>query len=319
MSLAHDMTAAAGTFAADVMAGLTATPKILPARCLWDAVGSALFEAITWLPEYGLTAADQRILETHAAELAALCPAARVAELGSGTGRKTRPVLEAFAARRGVRYHPIDLSTAALQRCGLELSQVAGAQVAPVQCDYLDGLAKVTAARRRGEPLLVLFLGSTIGNFPRPEVVPFLAAVRAGLQAGDALLLGTDLEQRVERLVPAYDDPAGVTAAFDRNVLARMNRELGADCDVARFAHEARWNARERRVEMHLRADSPQVVHIAALRLTVRFAAGETLWTESSYKFDAAEVRAMGAAAGFTVRAQWLDRAWPFAETLLEV
>ncbi len=303
--------------AADVAAGLAATPKHLPSRWLWDAVGSALFEAITRLPEYGLTEADQRILEAHAPELAERCPATRVAELGSGTGRKTRPVLEALSARRMVTYQPIDVSQEPLALCALELSQIEGVRVRPVAADYLAGLAQVAAMRRPRERLLVLFLGSTLGNFERPDAAAFLRAVRDVLARGDALLVGTDLEQRPERLIPAYDDPAGVTAAFDRNVLARLNRELGADFDLPAFAHEARWNRDQRRIEMHLRARTAQRVHIAALGATVRFAAGETLWTESSHKFDADEVRAMAEAAGFTVHAQWRDTPWPFAETLL--
>jgi L-histidine Nalpha-methyltransferase len=306
-------------FAADVAAGLAAAPKFLPSRWLWDAVGSALFEAITWLPEYGLTAADQRILERHAAELATRCPATRVAELGSGTGRKTRPLLEALSARRPVTYQPIDVSHEPLQRCGLELSMVEGVRVRPLAAEYLDGLTQVAGARRPRERVLVLFLGSTIGNFDRPTALAFLGEVRARLASGDALLLGADLEHRPERLIPAYDDPIGATAAFDRNVLTRMNRELGAEFVPANFTHEARWNAAERRVEMHLRALAAQRVPIAVLGRTFHFAAGETLWTESSHKFDAAEVRAMGERAGYTVLAQWLDDGWPFAETLLGV
>lgn len=311
--------ARAAPAAVEGLGGLLATPKQVPSWWLWDAVGSALFEAITLLPEYGLTRADERLLTAHAQALAAHCRATRVAELGSGTGRKTAPVLEALSGRRTVHYHPIDVSPEPLARCARELSVIEGVRVEPVEGDYLVGLARVAASRRAGERLLVLFLGSTIGNFARPEAVAFLRAVRARLVAGDALLLGADLEQRPARLIPAYDDPAGITAAFDRNVLVRLNREAGADFDPAAFVHEARWNADEHRVEMHLRAIAPQTVTVGALGRAIRFAAGETLWTESSHKFDADGVRAMAEAAGFAVEAQWLDEAWPFAETLLRV
>lgn len=306
-------------FAADVAAGLGARPRRLSSRWLYDAVGAALFDAITWLPEYGLTAADERVLAACAGELARRLPGrVRVAELGSGSGRKTPLVLEPFAARGSLAYHPIDLASASLARCARDL-MAERVRVLPVEADYLAGLEQVRARRQPGERLLVLFLGSSIGNFTRDEAARFLTAVRLKLDEGDALLLGTDLEHRPERLIPAYDDAAGVTAAFDRNVLARINRELAGDFDLAGFAHEARWNAAERRIEMHLRARTAQRARIGALALDVRFAAGETLWTESSHKFDSDEAIALGARAGFAHVAQWRDAAWPFAETLFRV
>ena len=306
-------------FVADVGAGLAARPKRLSSRWLYDPVGAALFDAITWIPEYGLTAADERVLTACAAELARRVPRPlRIAELGSGSGRKTRPVLEPFAAAGPLVYHPIDLAGPFLERCVHELAS-ARVRVEPVLADYLAGLAAVVAGRRDGERLLVLFLGSSIGNVTREDGARFLTAVRLRMAEGDHLLLGTDLEQRPERLIPAYDDAAGVTAAFDRNVLARMNRELGADFDLACFAHEARWNAAERRVEMHLVARTAQRVRVAALGREVRFAAGESLWTESSHKFEAREAQQLGVRAGFTPVAQWQDAGWPFAETLLRV
>ncbi|HET7224512.1 MAG TPA: L-histidine N(alpha)-methyltransferase [Candidatus Eisenbacteria bacterium] len=306
-------------FAADVAAGLAARPRRLSARWLYDAVGAALFDAITWLPEYGLTAADERVLAACAGELARRVPGrVRVAELGSGSGRKTPFVLEPFAARATLAYHPIDLAAASLARCARDLA-AERVRVLPVEADYLAGLEQVCARRRPGERLLVLFLGSSIGNFTREEGERFLAAVRLKLDPGDALLLGTDLEHRPERLIPAYDDAAGVTAAFDRNALARINRELAGDFDVAAFAHEARWNAAERRIEMHLRARTAQRARIGALSLEVRFAAGETLWTEGSHKYEAHEAIALGARAGFAHVAQWRDARWPFAETLFRV
>lgn len=306
-------------FAADVAEGLALQPKRLSSRWLYDPVGAALFDAITWIPEYGLTAADERVLIACAPELARrVARPLRIAELGSGSGRKTRPVLEPFAVAGPITYHPIDLAGPFLERCVHELTSPR-IHVEPVHADYLAGLARVAARRRAGERLLVLFLGSSIGNFTRDEAVRFLTAVRLALAEGDHLLLGTDLEHRPERLIPAYDDPAGVTAAFDRNLLARINRELGADFDLAAFAHEARWNGIERRVEMHLVARRPQRVQLAALEREVRFAAGETLWTESSHKFAASEARQLGERSGFTPVQQWQDAEWPFAETLFRV
>lgn len=180
----------------------------------------------------------------------------------------------------------------------------------------MAGLQKVTARRSAGTRLLVLFLGSTIGNFHRREALAFLSQLREMLEPGDALLLGTDLVKPIETLLRAYDDPLGVTAAFNRNLLARMNRELGADFVLPRWAHEARWNTEERRVEIHLRSLEEQSVIVRRAELALRFRRNETIWTESCYKFTTAEVAAIGEQAGFGVEAQWVDAEWPFAETL---
>ena len=303
----------------DVRAGLAGPDrKWLPSRLLYDDLGSALFDAICLLPEYGLTRADERILERHAADIAGLLPApVTIAELGSGSGRKTRWMLEALAARQPVTYAPIDISRAALSRCVRDLDRLAGVMVKPVEADYLAGLAEVTASRSEGQPLLLLFLGSTIGNFERDAAVDFLRDVRRLLQPGDALLLGTDLMKPVARLLAAYDDPLGVTAAFDLNVLARINRELMADFDLSRFEHQARWNAGARRIEMHLVSRRTHAVTIRRLGIRVPFFARETIWTESSHKYTPEESRDIARRTGFEFVGQWLDEEWPFAESLL--
>jgi L-histidine N-alpha-methyltransferase len=301
-------------FAADVRAGLLRPgQKELHSKYLYDELGTALFQAITRLPEYGLTRADRRLLSRHAYEIADVFtgPIA-VAEFGSGTGEKSRIILEAMAAP--VRYYPIDVSQDALAACAKQLADVA--EVSPVHGTYIEALSRVTRQRRPGEPLLVLFLGSTIGNFERRCGLEFLREVRDRLQTGDALLMGADLVKPVPQLLDAYDDPAGVTAAFNLNLLGRINRELGADFNLRVFEHEARYDEREHRIEMHLRSTVDQDVVIPGADCAVRFREGETIWTESSHKFQPKELDAMAAASGFDVRATWADDEWPFAETL---
>ena len=306
-------------FAADVRRGLGGPgPKTLPSKYLYDERGSALFEAITELPEYGLTRAEERILARHAGELPDLLgPAPAIAELGSGSGRKTRLILEAFARRHPTSYFPIEISRSALAASAITLGKVPGVTFHAVAAEYLPGLEDVTLRRPARTPLLVLFLGSSIGNFDRPEGVRFLQRVRALLRPGDALLLATDLEHDRMRLTRAYDDPAGVTAAFDLNLLTRMNRELGADFDPAGFRHEARYDASERRVEMHLRSLRNQHVSIPRAGLDLSIRKGEGIWTESSHKYALDEVDRMAAAAGFWCAGRWTDAEWPFADSLL--
>lgn len=289
----------------------------LPSIYLYDELGTALFEAITLLPEYGLTRADERILRLHAAAMLDRLPGSLlVAELGSGSGRKTRWILEALARRQAVAYFPIDISPAALARCEYELASLGAVSIVGLEYSYLEGLREAVSRRREGQRVLVLFLGSSIGNFERGPAQEFLAAIRAILAPGDALLLGTDLVKAVETMVLAYDDPAGVTAAFNRNLLARMNRELGAGFELRCWAHEARWNAAERRIEMYLRSMTGQRVTIPGAELVCEFAAGETIWTEACHKFEVEEVAAMAASAGFASEAQWVDPEWAFAESL---
>jgi len=303
-------------FQDDVREGLSqAGQKQLPCQYFYDAIGTALFEAITALPEYGLTRADARLIKRLAPELTGhfRAPVA-VAELGSGSGSKTRRILESLAYAGPAAYYPIDLSASALARCAQEMSAVA--DVHPIAETYLNGLRQAVCARRPGQPLLVLFLGSTIGNFERPAAEDFLREVRACLMPGDALLLGTDLIKPLARMLLAYDDPTGVTAAFNRNLLARINRELGGDFALCSFAHEARWNQHHRRIEMHLRSLKAQRVSIRAAGFQCELRKDETIWTESCHKFHAGEIGEMAAAAGFECRAQWLDDTWPFAESL---
>ncbi len=304
-------------FASEVRAGLTrGAQKTLPCRYFYDEVGSALFEAITRLPEYGLTRADARLLVAHAGDLADLLPPHVVtAELGSGSGAKTRPILERLGRRQAVSYYPIDLSRRALAQCARELAAVA--EVTPLEATYLDGLLCAAKRRAPGQTLLVLFLGSTIGNFEPPAAIEFLNAVRCALERGDALLLGTDLVQSEERMIAAYDDAAGVTAAFNRNLLARINRELDGDFHLRRFEHVARYAAAAQRIEMHLRSRRRQTVRVRRANLAVEFAAGETIRTEVCHKFLPNQLCAMAQASGFRVEAQWMDAEWPFAESLL--
>src|SRR3984885_1851475 len=306
-------------FAADVRAGLTRSgQKELPSKYLYDEVGSALFEVICRLPQYGLTRADERLLRRHSDEIVDLLggPVA-VAELGSGTGKKTRWLLEAFCRRQRTAYYPIEISRSALVMCERELSDIDSISILGFEREYLDGLLEVAAERRPGQHLLVLFLGSTIGNFDRPAGIEFLAQVRRILQPGDSLLLGTDLLKSTAQLLSAYDDELGVTAAFNLNLLVRINRELDADFDLAHFEHLAKINQEARSVEMHLRSTCRQTVHIPAAELSVEFLEGETIWTESSHKYSPEEVFEMARTTGFRCEAQWIDEQWPFAENLL--
>jgi L-histidine Nalpha-methyltransferase len=306
-------------FAADVRAGLTRlSQKELPSKYLYDDVGSALFEVISHLPEYGLTRADERLLRRHAREIVdRVAGPVAVAELGSGSGRKTRWLLEAFCRRQRTSYYPVEISHAALVMCQRELSDIDAISIVGFEREYLDGLLEVAAYRKSGEHLLVLFLGSTIGNFDRQAAVSFLSEVRCILQPGDSLLLGTDLEKPTSQLIAAYDDELGVTAAFNLNLLARVNRELGADFDLAQFRHLARINSEARSVEMHLESMRRQVVSIPAAEVVVEFQEGETIWTESSHKYSAEEMFETARAAGFRCEVQWIDEQWPFAENLL--
>jgi|SRR5215472_3970836 dimethylhistidine N-methyltransferase len=306
-------------FAMDVRAGLTrAGQKELPSKYLYDDVGSALFEVISHLPEYGLTRADERLLRRYSDDIAdRVAGPVAIAELGSGSGRKTRWLLEAFCRRQRTSYYPVEISHSALVMCERELSDIDAISIVGFEREYLDGLLEVAAYRKGGQRLLVLFLGSTIGNFDRPAGIRFLSDVRCILQPGDSLLLGTDLEKARSELISAYDDELGVTAAFNLNLLARANRELGADFDLAHFKHRARINEEVRSVEMHLESQQRQIVSIPAAEVVVEFQPGETIWTESSHKYALGEIYEMARAAGFRCEVQWVDQQWPFAENLL--
>ena len=306
-------------FAADVRAGLTKTgQKELPSKYLYDDVGSALFEVISHLPEYGLTRADERLLQRHASEIVdRVSGPVAVAELGSGSGRKTRYLLEAFCRRQRTSYYPVEISHSALVMCQRELSDIDAISIVGFEREYLEGLLEVAAYRKQGQKLCVLFLGSTIGNFDRAAALKFLSEVRCILQPGDALLLGTDLEKPTMQLIRAYDDELGVTAAFNRNLLVRVNRELGADFDLSQFRHVAKINPEARSVEMHLESKRKQVVDIRDAEVVIEFREGETIWTESSHKFAPDEIFKTAQSAGFRCEVQWIDEQWPFAENLL--
>jgi L-histidine Nalpha-methyltransferase len=303
----------------DVRLGLTKSgQKELPSKYLYDSVGSVLFEVISVLPEYGLTRADERLLRRHSEDIVArLTPPTTVAELGSGSGKKTRWMLEALSRHQHISYCPIEISRTALTMCERELGDIDSVSIVGFEREYLDGLMEVAARRRKGEQLLVLFLGSTIGNFEHPADVKFLRQMRGILQAGDALLLGTDLEKPIHQLLDAYDDSLGVTAAFNLNLLARINRELDADFMLQQFEHVARFNQDVGSVEMHIRSLKKQTVAIPAAALSVTFLEGETIWTESSHKYPLGEVSSIAESAGFRCDAQWIDEEWPFAESLL--
>jgi len=277
--LTHPLTShPASEFASDVRDGLTKLQKELLSKYLYDDVGSALFEVISLLPEYGLTRADERVLRQNAYEIVERLPLPMlVAELGSGSGRKTRWLLKALARRQHTAYCPIEISPTALAMCKRELGDIDSISIVGFEREYLDGLAEVTERRKGNQHLLVLFLGSTIGNFDRPAGLEFLRQIRRTLCPGDSLLLGTDLLKPVPQLIDAYADSLGVTGAFNLNLLARINRELDGDFVLDQFEHVALFNAQARSVEMHLRARRTQTVTIGAAGFSVKFWAEETI------------------------------------------
>ena len=238
-------------------------------------------------------------------------------ELGSGSGRKTRWILEALAEREPVAYFPIDISAAALIKCHQELGHLGAVSIVGLETSYLEGLQDAASRRLPDQALLVLFLGSSIGNFDPPAAERFLRDIRRQLQPGDALLLGTDIDKAVDEMLPAYDDPTGVTAAFNLNILARINRELGGDFHLPSFEHESRYQDRDRRIEMHLRSTKNQIVSIRAADFTCTFREDETIWTEACHKFRIEDIPRLARRTGFLCEAQWIDQEWAFAENLL--
>ncbi len=307
-------------FAQAVADGLTRKgQKTLPPSWLYDEVGSALFEVITVLPEYGVTRAEAALLHSSAGEIVRAGKSPRlIIELGSGTGSKTRHILSAAARYGPVDYLPIDISPAALDTCVNALSGMNNVCIEPVEASYIDGIDLALAHRKPDQSALILFLGSTIGNFNRAESAAFLRQISKRTQPGDYLLLGADLVKSRMTLLRAYDDPIGVTAAFNLNLLARINRELDGRFEIRQFAHEARWNERQSRIEMHLRSSIAQDVRVGALDTSIHFDAGETIWTESSHKFRAEEIPGIGCRTGWPCVRQWIDREWGFAETLFQ-
>ena len=298
----------------DVYDGLSATPKTLPPKWFYDSVGSDLFDQITRLPDYYPTRAEAQILREHSAEIAAATEADTLVELGSGTSEKTRMLLSALRDHGSLRrFVPFDVDPTVLRSVGAALgTEYTGLEIEAVCGDFEEHLGKIPRGGRR----VIAFLGSTIGNLTAAPRAAFLAALADTMAPGDALLLGTDLVKDTDRLVRAYDDSQGVTARFNRNVLAVVNRELVADFDVEAFAHVARWNADEERIEMWLRATSPQRVQVNALDLTVDFTDGEEMLTEVSCKFRPEDVAAELAAAGLRRTHFWTDRAEDFGLSL---
>jgi L-histidine N-alpha-methyltransferase len=304
------------SFAEDVRDGLGKSgQKELPSKYLYDDIGSALFEAITRLPEYGLTRAEERILRQYSRDIVeCLKGHGMIVELGCGSGRKTRQILEALTHHKSMTYCPIEISPAALVSCERELDDLAHVSILGFETEYLDGLSKAVACRKPGDAVVVLFLGSSIGNFDRGPAEDFLRNIRQAIEPDDMLMLGTDLEKPLAQLIPAYDDSLGVTEAFNRNLLARINRELGGDFDLSRFEHIALYNARARRIEMHLRSTETQIVTIEDASFTLQ--SDETIWTESCHKYGRHEPAEMANRTGFMCIEQWVDAEWPFAENL---
>jgi L-histidine N-alpha-methyltransferase len=298
----------------DVRAGLSATPKTIPPTYFYDEAGSELFDAITRLPEYYPTRREAEILRAHADEIAAATGADTLVELGSGTSEKTRTLLDALSRSGSLRrFVPFDVDDVTLLRAGEAVSEeYPGVDVHAVVGDFSRHVGELPTGGRR----LVAFLGSTIGNFEPAPRAAFLAGLAATFGPGDALLLGTDLVKPAERLVAAYDDSQGVTAAFNRNVLYVLDRELKADFEPDAFAHRAVWNAAQERMEMWLEATTAQDVHVGGLDLDVRFEAGERMRTEVSSKFTRSRVERELAAAGLRLTHWWTDAAGDFALSL---
>jgi L-histidine Nalpha-methyltransferase len=298
----------------DVLDGLAGSPKSLPPKWFYDSVGSDLFDQITRLPEYYPTRAEAEILRARSAEIALVAGADTLVELGSGTSEKTRLLLAALNDGGTLRrFVPFDVDANVLSAAGTAIQcEYPDIEIAAVCGDFEEHLSEIPDGGRR----LFVFLGSTIGNLTPEPRAEFLATLAGVMRPGDSLLLGTDLVKDTGRLVAAYDDPAGVTARFNRNVLAVVNRELDADFDIDAYRHVARWNGEQERMEMYLRAERAQRVNIAALDLTVEFAAGEEILTEVSCKFRPDAVAAELARAGLRGTRWWTDDAGDFGLSL---
>lgn len=305
-------------FAADVRRDLALTPKQLQSKYLYNSLGSALFEAICHLPWYRITRAEGRLLARFAPDMVEpLTDPITLVELGSGSGEKVAMLAEALRSRRHrVLVHLIDISADALELSERTLGRFEHISIVGHRTTYEEGLRHAARDRPLHGTMLVVFFGSNIGNFDPPAAADFLRQIRGCLRPNDALLLGADLVKPEKELLLAYDDPLGVTAAFNKNVLLRINTELLGDFDLSAFSHKAVWNAAERRVEMRLVSKVPQTVRIPRADCAVSFAAGEWIWTESSYKYQADEVVAMVEAAGFRCHEQWIEPDARFALTL---
>jgi L-histidine N-alpha-methyltransferase len=324
ISKVADLAATTAQFASDVQYYLSLSPRQLPSRYFYDELGSALFDAICRLPWYGVTRAERRLLATYGRQILGRVPGlTTIIELGPGNGEKLGALVN--AGRAGTAHldlRLVDISGSALELSSQLLAALPNVDVATYEAEYTIGLAAAAAETRFGRAL-ALFLGSNIGNFDRPGAAAFLREIRSSLMLGDMLLLGADLVKPEGDLLLAYDDPLGVTAAFNRNLLVRINRELGGTFDVDRFAHRAVWSERHSRVEMHLVSRGRQLVTVRTgidLADVMEFVLedGETIWTESSYKYTARQIESTLADAGFRSVEQWIDDAGAFALTLVE-
>lgn len=295
------------TIAEDVLLGLSAEPRRLPAKLFYDAAGSRLFEEITRTPEYYPTRTERAILEDHATEIARAAGSnLTLVELGAGSASKTRVLISAILRRQlRLEFHPVDVSPAALKEALSSLNgDFTNLKVSPIVADYTDHVPRLDSLPARK---LVLFIGSTIGNFEPQQAVRFLQRVRRSLQPGDALLLGFDMVKDAQVLHAAYNDAAGVTAQFNKNLLARINRELDADFDLDEFNHVAFWNRRASRIEMHLESRVDQSVRVRDLNRTFHFSFGERIHTENSYKFTTSSIRKLVRLSGFKMEQTWTD------------
>jgi len=320
ISKTADKAAVTAQFASDVQYYLSLAPRQLPSRYFYDDLGSALFDAICRLPWYGVTRAERRLLTSHGRQILARVPElTTIIELGPGNGEKLGALVE--AGRAGTRQHLdlrlVDISASALELSSHVLAALPNVAVATYEAEYEGGLAAASAETRSGRAL-VLFLGSNIGNFDHPGAASFLREIRASLMLGDMLLIGVDLVKPERDLLDAYDDPLGVTAAFNRNLLVRINRELGGTFDIERFAHRAVWSEACSRVEMHLVSRGRQSVRVAAAGVEFSLEDGESIWTESSYKYTPDQIDGALERAGFRSVEQWIDEAGGFALTLVE-
>jgi dimethylhistidine N-methyltransferase len=307
------------TFAEDVREGLSETSKFVPPKYFYDSIGSALFEVITLLPEYYPTRAEAEIFDNYADEIVAAVPGEKVLlELGSGSATKTRGLIEAILRGQDeLLFLPNDISPTILEESSRVLLQMyEGLTVEAYAADYFTALENFKLETEK--PVLALFLGSNIGNFTYEEACELIKAWRKILKTGDCVLLGTDLKKDPQILIDAYDDPTGVTAAFNLNLLGRLNREFEADFDLRKFRHRAIYNETEGRIEMHLESLTAQTVNIKKLDLTVEFAAEETIHTENSYKFNHDDLTHLAEISGFVLKKSWFDREKRFGSNLFQ-
>lgn len=306
-------------FAEDVRKGLSSSPKSLSPKYFYDELGSQLFDAICLLPEYYLTRAENEIIERYADEIAGSIEGQKtLLEMGSGSASKTRLIIEALLKRQSeLKFIPVDISASALESSSrILLQSFPRLSIEAYAAEYFDALSVLSKRPQRGRTL-ALFLGSNISNFGRNEAPAFLRALRSVLKTGDALLLGADLKKDRRVLEPAYDDALGLTAAFNLNLLARVNRELYGNFDLRAFKHHAFYNDEIGRVEIYIESVRPQVVRIGKLHLEIRFEAGERIHTENSYKYDLAGIAQLANETGYKCARTWLDSGQRFSSNLL--